>query len=300
MLYYRRKILLALLDVFGGALTAKSLQKYLFLFTRGQDVKSFDFLPYRYGCFSFQANQDVITLAKYGYLEVIEQETGRFIRLLQKQNYSSMLDLFDNQLLFDIKSRFGEMSQTELIRYTYINYPFFAIRSSIASRILSEEELLKVKVQERKINEAQLFTIGYEGLSLEKYIVSLILKDIRVLCDVRKNAYSQKYGFSKSQLQKACEGVGIYYVHIPELGIESEFRQNLCSQKDYDLLFDNYEKTTLQKQSGSLMKIKCLVEKYGRVALTCFEKNPLQCHRSRVAKYVMLLPDVEFQLTNIL
>ena len=121
-----------------------------------------------------------------------------------------------------------------------------------------------------------------------------------MLCDVRKNAYSQKYGFSKSQLQKACEGVDIYYVHIPELGIESEFRQNLSSQKDYDLLFDNYEKTTLKKQTESLMKIKCLVDKYGRVALTCFEKNPLQCHRSRVAKYVMLLPDVNFKLTNIL
>lgn len=30
MLYYRRKILLALLEVFEGQLTAKSLQKYLF------------------------------------------------------------------------------------------------------------------------------------------------------------------------------------------------------------------------------------------------------------------------------
>lgn len=300
MLYYRRKILLALLDVFGGGLTAKSLQKYLFLFTRKQERKAFDFLPYKYGCFSFQANQDVITLAKYGYLEIIEEENGRYIHLIKPQNYSSMLDLFDNQLLFDIKSTFGEMSQTELIRYTYINYPFFAIRSSIASKILSEEELAKVKVQERKINDIQLFTIGYEGMTLEKYIVSLILKDVRVLCDVRKNAYSQKYGFSKSQLEKACEGVGIYYIHIPELGIESEQRQDLHSQKDYDLLFDRYEKTTLLKQKDNLIKIKKLVETYGRVALTCFEKNPLQCHRSRVAKYVMLLPDVKFKLTNIL
>lgn len=300
MLYYRRKILLAMLDVFGGGLTAKRLQKYLFLFTRKQEIKSFDFLPYKYGCFSFQANQDVITLAKYGYLEIIEEETGRYIHLIKPQNYSSMLDLFDNQLLFDIKSTFGEMSQTELIRYTYINYPFFAIRSSIASKILSEEELKKVKAQEKEVVDKQLFTVGYEGMSLEKYIVSLILKNVRVLCDVRKNAYSQKYGFSKSQLKKACEGVGIHYLHIPELGIESEQRQDLRSQKDYDLLFDRYEETTLLKQKLCLIKIKELVETYGRVALTCFEKNPLQCHRSRVAKHVMLLPEVKFKLTNIL
>ncbi|HBN05224.1 MAG TPA: hypothetical protein DD434_05475, partial [Bacteroidales bacterium] len=66
-MYYRRKILLALLSLFGGKLTAKQLQKYLFLFTRLQDTKSFDFVPYHYGCFSFQANQDIATLTTYGY-----------------------------------------------------------------------------------------------------------------------------------------------------------------------------------------------------------------------------------------
>lgn len=38
MLYYRRKILLALIEAFGGHLTAKQLQKYLFLFTRKQHL----------------------------------------------------------------------------------------------------------------------------------------------------------------------------------------------------------------------------------------------------------------------
>ena len=144
MLYYRRKILLALLEVFGGNLTAKSIQKYLFLFTRKQEVKAFDFLPYRYGCFSFQANQDIVTLSKYGYLEIVEHENGRHIHLLKKGNYASMLELFDNQLLFDTKLTFGSMTQNELIRYTYVTYPFYAIRSSIAEKILSTDELDKV------------------------------------------------------------------------------------------------------------------------------------------------------------
>lgn len=34
-----------------------------------------------------------------------------------------------------------------------------------------------------------------------------------------KNPISMKYGFSKSQLQNACEGVGISYNHFPDLGI---------------------------------------------------------------------------------
>ncbi|GAB6012541.1 hypothetical protein [Viscerimonas tarda] len=110
---------MALLEVFDGQLTAKCLQKYLFLFTRKQDVKSYDFVPYKYGCFSFQANQDIATLGKYGYLEVMDSEDGRFIRLKNRSNYCATLNLFDRQYLASIKSDFGELSQSDLIKYTY-------------------------------------------------------------------------------------------------------------------------------------------------------------------------------------
>jgi len=104
----------------------------------------------------------------------------------------------------------------------------------------------------------------------------------------------QKYGFSKSQLQKACTGVGIQYVHVPELGIESEQRHDLRSQADYDVLFERYEKTTLKNNHSALLKVKAMLDKDKRVALTCFEKNPPQCHRSRVAKALMELPDIHY------
>lgn len=294
MLYYRRKILLALLEVFDGQLTAKSLQKYLFLFTRAQMVKSFDFIPYRYGCFSFQANQDLATMEKYGYLELAEQPNGRFIKLKQTGNYLASLDLFERQAMLDVKAQYGNLTQQELIRYTYQKYPFYAIKSTIAHELLTPEELSIVEAQKRTFTEPQLFSIGYEGLSLEAYIKKLILDDVHVLCDVRKNAYSQKYGFSKSQLQKACEGVDILYVHVPELGIESDKRQDLRSQADYNLLFDQYEKTTLAANQAALLQIKTLIDTKKRVALTCFEKNPAQCHRSRVAKALMQLPDINY------
>lgn len=77
MTYYRQKILLALLEVFNGRLTAKQLQKLLFLATRRQDIKSYDFIPYYYGCFSFQANQDVLTLSNKNILLIAETPNGR-------------------------------------------------------------------------------------------------------------------------------------------------------------------------------------------------------------------------------
>lgn len=294
MLYYRRKIVLALLEIFDGQLTAKSLQKYLFLFTRVQSVKAFDFIPYRYGCFSFQADQDLSTMAKYGYLEIAEHQSGRFIKLKHNGEYLEMLDKSDRQALLDVKAEFGSMSQTDLIRYTYQQYPYFAINSSIANELLTEDELARVEKQKRTFTEPQLFSIGYEGISLETYINKLIIHDVHVLCDVRKNAFSQKFGFSKSQLQKACTGVGVRYMHIPELGIESEKRQELHSQADYDCLFENYEKTTLKKNKETLLKIRALIETYGRVAVTCFEKNPHQCHRTHVANALMQLPDINY------
>lgn len=299
MLYYRRKILLALLEAFGGKLTAKSLQKYLFLFTRKQEIKAYDFIPYRYGCFSFQANQDIVTLGNYGYLEITETDNGRFITLKDQKNYATLLDLFDRQLLIDIKTEFGDLSQQELIHFTYVNYPYYAIKSSIANQILTPEELQKVEAQKRRFEEPTLFTIGYEGISLESYINKLILNDVKVLCDIRKNAYSQKYGFSKSQLQKACEGVGINYVHIPELGIDSDKRQDLRSQADYDRLFAQYEKTTLKTNSEYLKIINHYLDTDKRVAITCFEKNHVQCHRGRVAKQLMAFPDRAYSLIHL-
>ena len=106
MLYYRRKILLALIEAFGGHLTAKQLQKYLFLFTRKQEEKAFDFIPYYYGCFSFQANQDIMTLAKLGYLSIIKSENGRRIQICQPNNYLMMLDMFEQQAIKEIKEKY--------------------------------------------------------------------------------------------------------------------------------------------------------------------------------------------------
>ena len=290
MLYYRRKILLALLQVFGGKLSAIQLQKYLFLFTRNQDVRAFDFVPYRYGCFSFQANQDISTMQKYGYVDYDDNN----IWLLTKDDYITTLNMFDQCYLRQVISEFGNMEQTELIRYTYQHYPYYATKSHIAKSIMTKEEMDSIYKQQKRYDSSMLFTIGYEGLSLEAYINRLIINDIRLLCDVRKNAYSQKYGFSKAQLETACRGVDIKYIHIPQLGINSDQRQDLRSQKDYDILFDIYERTTLKENADALNYVRGLIDSEKRVALTCFEKDPNQCHRSRVAKALMALPNKDY------
>ena len=299
MFYYRRKILLALLEELGGRLSAIQMQKYLFLFTRKQaDNIAFEFVPYKFGGFSFLANQDIFTLSKYGYVEVADNKE-KTISLLKDGKYISELDMFDQLAVRNVCEEFGTLSTRDLIRYTYTHYPFYAINSTIANQILTAEELEKVDKQRRHSTEIQLFTIGYEGRTLESYIKTLIINDVHVLCDVRKNAYSQKFGFSKSQLQNACQGVGIEYIHVPSLGIESEQRQHLYSQEDYDRLFAIYAHSTLAQNTDSILYVYNLIQQKKRVALTCFEKDPNQCHRYVVAKALLKLPQANYSLKNL-
>ena len=96
-----------------------------------------------------------------------------------------------------------------------------------------------------------------------------IINDVKLLCDVRKNSLSMKFGFSKTQLQKACDGLGIKYVHIPELGINSEHRQELNNQSDYDILFDMYKTEVLSETQDKQKSVLDLLNKYDRIALNC-------------------------------
>lgn len=294
MMYYRRKILLSLLEINDGKLTAKKLQKFLFLISQQQDDKSYHFVPYKYGCFSFQANQDIQTLQKYGNLKISESPSGRFIELNDGEKYHSTLKVNDKIILNKIKNQFINFSQNELIRYTYVNYPYYSINSSILDDVLNKDEKELVYKEKVVKSDNTIFSIGYEGISIEEYLNLLIKNDVKVLCDVRKNAFSQKYGFSKSQLKGACEGVGIKYIHIPNLGIISNKRKELNCQHDYDELFEEYENETLINQTDSLLFIQELVNKEQRVAITCFEKNTHQCHRTRVLKALLNLPDANY------
>jgi uncharacterized protein (DUF488 family) len=296
-MFYRRKIILALLEECGGTLSAISFQKLLFLITRQQEQKAFDFVPYRYGCFSFQANQDIATLKTYGYLTT--SIDGNTIELVKNENCYAQLNLFDRQHISEVKKKFANLSQTDLITYTYVNYPYYATKSIIAKKILDADSLQKVRQQVHSIAETMLFTIGYEGISLETYINKLIINDIKILCDVRKNAFSQKYGFSKNQLKTACEGVEIKYIHIPDLGIVSDKRKSLNSQADYDSLFEDYKKTVLRQNEQDINYLSDLLKQHKRIALTCFEANIDQCHRKHLAEAVTQLPDFKYQLKHI-
>lgn len=294
-MFYRRKIILALLELFGNELEKIRLQKLLFLFCQKQEKADYDFIPYKYGCYSYSANADITTMVRKGFLA----ETEKSIQKADKTNYTKLLKPDDLLKLKNIKSLYGDLDSKALMKHTYRNFPYWAINSIKAESILSRQELEKVQEQRITTDHIILFTIGYEGGSLENYLNRLIKNDVRVLVDVRNNPLSMKFGFSKSQLKRYCESVGIQYMHFPEVGIISDKRQELNTQDDYDRLFADYRANNLPTTLSTQKNILEILTTYNRIALTCFEANYCQCHRSHLADAISKLPGFQYELKHI-
>ena len=63
-----------------------------------------------------------------------------------------------------------------------------------------------------------IYTIGYEGTDIERFVATLKIVGIGTLADVRAVAVSRKKGFSKSALSARLDAEGIQYFHFIELG----------------------------------------------------------------------------------
>lgn len=281
--------------MFDDKLDKIRLQKLLFLFTHKQQKAEYDFVPYKFGCYSYSAHADLTAMVSR--LQISSDETS-YIKE-DKTDYFKQLKPEDKLFLNEVKSRYGTMSAKALMKHTYLNFPFYAIRSEAAINLLSPAELKKVTDVIPRSKKTILFTIGYEGISLEAYLVRLLKNDVKLLVDVRNNPLSMKYGFSKSQLIRYCGYLGIKYLHFPEVGIKSEQRQELKSQSDYDNLFAYYKKNNLNKTLKAQNEILNLLSEYHRIALTCFESNICQCHRKHLAEAIEKLPNFSYEVKHI-
>jgi hypothetical protein len=231
--------------------------------------------------------------------EQVSKEKKKWVRV-EKRSWLNELKPEDRKILFLLKRDYGNKSVQELLEITYKIYPYYAINSTILEDVLGKDDQDKVMAYTHQQSEKPfMFTIGYEGISLEAYINKLIRNGVKALIDVRKNAMSMKYGFNKSQLIRACEGVGIRYIHFSEVGIKSSKRKELNTQEDYDRLFEEYKQTVLLETLETQDDIVEVIKEYKRVALTCFEAESCQCHRRPLAEFVVQNKELNLQLTHL-
>ena len=276
----RQRELLGLLQALGGKVSNLDFQKLLFLYCQeGPSQKLYDFVPFRFGAFSFTSYADRRKLVGKGFLVDDERhwelaETGAEV----EENRDWLVSAF--------LAKYGELRGEALVAATYRQWPYFATRSEMAESVLQGDEaaLERIESARPKAGEPGLLTIGYEGKSLEAYLNDLLRAGVTLLCDVRRNPVSRKYGFSKRTLAKSADGLGIRYEHLPELGIASERRRSVKTEADLEALFHEYQGRDLPKQGEALAVIQSWLSSGERVALTCYELEPEHCHRRCVAE----------------
>ncbi len=269
--YTRQRYLLSILNQAEDSLSSTNIQKLVFINEQEYQIEHYDFVPYRYGPYSFQLANDLDTLCMKGFVK-------------KQANLYSPLYTVPFQFLSPIAKERGN----ELIKRTYREFPYYAINSVILGQLFDKEEAEKIASEKNKYIDDHkiLYTIGYEGRSLEGFINTLIQKNVKIVCDVRKNPLSRKFGFSKGTLSHVLPMVGITYVNIQELGIESEKRVDLNTKEDYEKLFKVY-KHSLHSRERFLDNVYQLYEQHSRIALMCYEKEPEMCHRHVIRDYLL-------------
>lgn len=128
----------------------------------------------------------------------------------------------------------------------------------------------------------KLFTVGYEGRSLDEIIAELLDAGVEQLVDVRELPLSRRPGFSKTALGGALRDAGITYVHVKALGNPKSNRERYWAG-DITGGAAVYRK---HLNNGSRWALVELAESLGDhlACLLCFERNHAECHRDVIVE----------------
>lgn len=269
----RQKTLLLLLQAAGRPVSKLELTKWAFLVREETTSKGgstfYDFLPYKFGPFSFCLYREMDALVRDGYAK---GDSNWQVTPLGSDVVKSLPKTVQCDVQ-EVVHRFGKQRTDNVIDYVYSHYPRFTVNSE------------RKKLAKRVVASPAIYTAGYERLSVDAFLDRLILNGIQRIIDVRNNPIARRYGFHRSTLNRLANRLGIDYVHIPELGIESSMRRQLNSSEDYEALFGRYERETLARASALIGQVANLMQEKASV-LVCMEADPLCCHRTRLAAAV--------------
>jgi uncharacterized protein (DUF488 family) len=196
------------------------------------------------------------------------------------------LEPADKKALLNLKANIGNLRGDKLVKKTYREFPQFAARSKIAERLFDTDELKQLQFAWNMDTTPFVFTIGYEGLTIDAFLNKLISNNIAIVVDVRNNPQSMKYGFSKKNFMQYVENAGMKYIHIPELGIPSSMRKGLGTSVSHESLFRKYETELLPNHEEAQNRLLSLIVEYSRIALVCFEADHHFCHRNTLVEHL--------------
>jgi len=270
-----QKLIIEMLDRANGCAPKTCIMKWLFLLSRetdwGGENSPYDFVPYRYGPFSFCAYQDIAKLARLGWVE--DEENGLCLLSSQGENLATQISSALNQIL----DEYGAYSAERLMRYSYAEYPWYALNC--------ERRDLVVEKPMRPVAKPAIYTVGYEGSNIDEFLNTLLVRGLDGIVDIRRVPRSRVYGFHGKTLSKYLSDVGLEYLASPQLGIPSEKRRSLDSEHAMRRLLRAYRHDI---QTSCMAEVEELagVMRERPLALMCMEADPARCHRSVLADVV--------------
>ena len=132
-----------------------------------------------------------------------------------------------------------------------------------------------------------LFTVGYQGHSIETFLDLLMAHGIEHIIDVRQLPFSRKPDFSKKRLTAHLAAVGIAYTHLVQLGTPKPLRDEVRHSHDYPAFFEAMD--ALVAAQPEAVETALDIAQAQPSALLCFEANQAECHRLSVAHAIAQL-----------
>jgi uncharacterized protein (DUF488 family) len=125
----------------------------------------------------------------------------------------------------------------------------------------------------------RIFTIGYEGATVDEFLTALRDAGVERVIDVRAVPNSRRPGFSKTPLRNALSEAGIDYVHLRALGTPADGRAAARAGRHDDLKRIYAGQLELPE---AIIQGAEMLELAGEKpsALLCYERDPAECHRT--------------------
>jgi uncharacterized protein (DUF488 family) len=128
-----------------------------------------------------------------------------------------------------------------------------------------------------------IFTIGYEGTTMDAFLAALKEAGVEQVIDVRALPLSRRPGFSKTSLAATLRDAGIGYVHLKALGTPKPGR-DAAKKGDWRTMERIYaSQLELPEAQAEAAKMRALAAEK-RSALLCFERDPHHCHRTMLLR----------------
>jgi uncharacterized protein (DUF488 family) len=135
----------------------------------------------------------------------------------------------------------------------------------------------------RHVGNADFFTFGYSGRSIDEVVAALQSANVHTLLDVRTHAISMyKPAFSKRNLQTRMSCEAIDYQHLPHFGVPRDIRVKAIYEGSRQVIWDWYDVHVASVYIGTNLH-SFFNSANHPVAFMCSELDPFECHRHRLA-----------------